>query len=1824
MALSLLAKAKQYFTSKSQDNEGWIRKGKFTPLQQISSQINYQKQNSPINRALYTGLETAGRPVYNSLLNIGALEGNVIGALQSKFGNYQGAQKSFDKANRVRQFTGTQGSFDQGTGWNTIKKGGIDAIQTALTGKGLKYVTPTNLGISGLLSGGASKLSGGDFATGVGQGMGATPSIMGFVGMTNPILSKVLGGKLSPLVAGKVGSRLTPAIANVAQGVGLDLARGTPTTLKSMGLDLATGLAGGKGQFDMGTNFSMPRNTMDEVIKAEDMLLNPQKYLENTISVTKKNANSIRNVQIKKIQEEAAKVIDQISAKYLPNEVLKTTSGNVKAQIKALVDLSGQNKLANVNYIYGGKEAQGYKPNMEGQFSNMADKKVRFEIDDSKAKLIKKPFKMDNALANKLQIPNGKWPQGKLSEFIDHPELFKNYPEFKNIDVIINEPGYDVGARGYFDSGKNQLFIDHNQLYDYKGNINEQAEKNVKSIILHELQHSIQTKEGFAKGGSLESASQLDPDTVNEITGVQSVLEDALKQKNSDNWVYNSTPVDKIIEITSDAPSNIKEWAINVAKGGDNSIQDFLKETPYNKYQRLSGEIESRDVSARMDLTPEQRAKTQPYVSQGIPQNEWITKFDDSTSLSKVSTPEVKTGGVKIKEEPKIKIKGQSQESKLLPPPELSTKIQQNQKLPQSTQKPVVSSQDIIPSSKKLSDSVQRVKQETELNNASAEVNKQIRQLFPEAELERINRVKKIARSKAFLEGDIETLRKLDKNGDVEKVIQQVRIAKPDIIDDADALDYALTIPTKSSTVSKRPVLSQEEKNIRLKTIEENKRFLEEQYQLDEEISGVAGDPKSIFKESGATLTKKQFETKKVANLKIQSEGARKAQNEADAYFKSISTPAYKKGTVNLGDQLPADELLRAKKDKMAFSYQRETIQRNIEDIFGRDSKMKKYVVDNITNNENQSTTFQNTLRTKLATTFKNANIKKGSKEDYAAADFIEGTLTLEQLKKEFPNKWQGIIKASEEGRAVYKELLSKINTTLKRFGYEPIPERQNYVTHTNQIQTLSERIGSLTNLSSDELPRVMAGINLTTKPGRKFFSFGLQRKGGSTHEGLITALDKYIPSASRQIFHTEDIQRGRAVLSFLQKSADEGDTRLSGFTSYFSQFVDHLAGKQNIIDRPIEKIFGRKFLAVGDWVRKRTGANMVGANLSSAATNFIPFTQSAATTSKPAFARGLLQSVLNIGKEPSVIDGVQSGFLLRRFAKERITGTLGENIKDNASLPFKLVDKFTSVSIVAGKYFEQLAKGLSPEKAMALADDYAQRVMADRSFAQSPLLFNSRVLGFLTQFQLEVNNQMSFLMKDIPKNLGYSKAQVASSLVQFGVYAYLFNNLYEKVIGRRPQIDPIEAVLTTTSDLESGKGLQSFSPVEKDPYTKKVKISNTGTGQILNQLPFTSIGGGRIPITSALENPQYYLLPPFGGGQLKKTIEGIGTVDEGGSYNKSGELQYPIEQNLTNYLKGGLFGRSSLPKPEGYEYPDSLTEKQTKEYKSSPDKQAFYNQTLKNKEIQANLKGEGFYNSDDSAQTKLQKTITLGKSIITDPKTTIKFILDKQPIRKVENGFVVGERKQGLGQLDSGNKATEIDHIVPLEFSGGNPKKSNKEIMSDTKDMSTTQLNEYLKKHGLEALTIEEHKIKTQYQKYLSNELKAKKLTKKEVLEKMANWRNEVPNLPKDTLSKFVENVTTEDTETTKKTTKKTSSKKASTKSKKKVSLKKSTIKLSKLPEFKAPSFGKLGTSYKTIARPNIKLSKPKIVLPTKTKSNTIKIKPMPTMKVAKGGFLG
>ena len=91
----------------------------------------------------------------------------------------------------------------------------------------------------------------------------------------------------------------------------------------------------------------------------------------------------------------------------------------------------------------------------------------KFEIGDSKARL----------------NPNFK-SGGRLGELLEHEELFKAYPELKDVSVKkINDEGGE--KLGYYDPNKKEIAI--NNIGD-------------KSTLMHEVQHAIQEIEGFAKG----------------------------------------------------------------------------------------------------------------------------------------------------------------------------------------------------------------------------------------------------------------------------------------------------------------------------------------------------------------------------------------------------------------------------------------------------------------------------------------------------------------------------------------------------------------------------------------------------------------------------------------------------------------------------------------------------------------------------------------------------------------------------------------------------------------------------------------------------------------------------------------------------------------------------------------------------------------------------------------------------------------------------------------------------------------------------------------------------------------------------------------------------------------------------------------------------------------------------------------------------------------------------------------------------------------------------------------------------------------------------
>jgi hypothetical protein len=395
-----------------------------------------------------------------------------------------------------------------------------------------------------------------------------------------------------------------------------------------------------------------------------------------------------------------------------------------------------------------------------------------------------------------------------------------------------------------------------------------------------------------------------------------------------------------------------------------------------------------------------------------------------------------------------------------------------------------------------------------------------------------------------------------------------------------------------------------------------------------------------------------------------------------------------------------------------------------------------------------------------------------------------------------------------------------------------------------------------------------------------------------------------------------------------------------------------------------------------------------------------------------------------------------------------------------------KAVDNFTSGTIVRGKYYEGIKQGLSPVQAMKRADDWAERIISGRSLGSMPTLFNSQMLGFITQFQLEVNNQLSFMFKDIPRN--YNIPAAASALGQVFLYSYLFNNLYERAFGRRPAFDPIAV---------AQRGYEDYTnPDLKEGQATKNLVKNVG-----EQLPFTStLTGGRIPLGAAVPDlpalikgestmkrefskPLFHLLPPTGGGQLKKTLEGISAFDKGASTSESGRVRYVIPQTAENRIRTVIAGQYSTPEARTYfrEGTAPLGELQSKVLLASPDKQAVYNEVTAGR-----ARGAADNKSKEELKASGQKSLEKDNKV---------YIQDGENIKTIDLDF------QPTPPKLTGN--TELDKKSISEFNGEITKKANDiYALYQADKMTAEEANK-----ALEELT----KLKNKYKKK-----KFKKLT--------------------------------------------------------------------------------------------------------------------------------
>lgn len=217
-----------------------------------------------------------------------------------------------------------------------------------------------------------------------------------------------------------------------------------------------------------------------------------------------------------------------------------------------------------------------------------ADGKWRYEMPDV---VLRDPKEWVNkktlTLSDIVEKPN--------DLFKEYPELFDAYPKLK--DVKIQKGRAKMGG-SYYDNTITLNLGGIREAIKYDLDIHYKiATRLLKRTLVHEVQHYIQHEEGFAKGGS------------------EQFVRDAIKDE-----------FEKVIKQIRGLRAEGKEDEAKALAERNKALYNAYanEKDSYKNYKSLSGEVEARNVSARLNMTPDERRKTLAESTEDVARKDQI------------------------------------------------------------------------------------------------------------------------------------------------------------------------------------------------------------------------------------------------------------------------------------------------------------------------------------------------------------------------------------------------------------------------------------------------------------------------------------------------------------------------------------------------------------------------------------------------------------------------------------------------------------------------------------------------------------------------------------------------------------------------------------------------------------------------------------------------------------------------------------------------------------------------------------------------------------------------------------------------------------------------------------------------------------------------------------------------------------------------------------------------------------------------------------------------------------------------------------------------
>lgn len=243
-----------------------------------------------------------------------------------------------------------------------------------------------------------------------------------------------------------------------------------------------------------------------------------------------------------------------------------------------------------------------------------ADGRWRFEIDDSASYMRGKKSFLGSPVRSDASMGDLAGSGVDMQDVLQHQALFDAYPELKNTQV---SAGRFSDRGGDYSPGDGSIRIADNLSGD-----------NARSVMLHEIQHAIQNKEGFQGGGSWQDAftdPRMRPTATKESLAaanklLREKLDEISRPSTIEDFARNQWGSDRI---TPEIEASYADYVSDVKRASASpSIKIAAQKSAADEwYKRLMGETEARNVQARMNMGREDRMRTPPIKTEDRARN---------------------------------------------------------------------------------------------------------------------------------------------------------------------------------------------------------------------------------------------------------------------------------------------------------------------------------------------------------------------------------------------------------------------------------------------------------------------------------------------------------------------------------------------------------------------------------------------------------------------------------------------------------------------------------------------------------------------------------------------------------------------------------------------------------------------------------------------------------------------------------------------------------------------------------------------------------------------------------------------------------------------------------------------------------------------------------------------------------------------------------------------------------------------------------------------------------------------------------------------------